>query len=472
VAELTKRWRDLLERRTSTPPPEPVTPLTPEEPVRVGVRLPDQLYEACSDSLTESLRAQLSTLAAEFSPDRVLEVTVQPADGSSTAASVTIDRRPVAYLRTEQLRPEHAAEQLLDSAMSRILRRLPLLAGPSVRARSTAAYLMTLGCRVPAGTAPDAFDADDAEQLINSRTGEEIVLEVAAPTMRRVEGADRAMVEFREAEFRKQGVVYPDVHVVLTDDRPGSVQLRLNDVTLPVRRLSADAGWNDVVRYIGAELASRRYWFVRLRDVARLMDEELLYAYPDLIAVATANYSRPQVTACMRELVRSSKRMRNLARILWLLIDAGGSPAGSDILRLSESPLLPKTRHRPSAESDPIVQAVRVRKLAAEEAWRLGNYRLPKHAVRLAPGIEEELVARDPAEDPEALVRAEWAAVRAVATMPAAERVITRTVEALGPVRRVLQAVENAPHVRASHELPPDADIDALPVLTDPEAAG
>ena len=138
-----------------------------------------------------------------------------------------------------------------------------MLAGPGVAARSTAAYIMTLGCRVPDGTAIDAFDADAAEQLIDTRTDEEIVLEVAAPTMRRVGGADRAMVEFREAEFRKQGVVYPDVRVVLTDDRPGSVRLRLNDVTLPVRQLGADAGWADVVRYVGAELASRRYWFVR-----------------------------------------------------------------------------------------------------------------------------------------------------------------------------------------------------------------
>lgn len=471
MAELTRRLRDLWEERTSGSPPQAVTHPMPDEPVRVGVWLPDQLYAACADSLTESLREQLPALLAEFSVNRTLEVTPQTADRSGSAASVTIDQRPVAYLRTEQLRPECAAEQLLDSVMSRILRRLPLLAGPGVGARSTAAYLMTLGCRVPDGTATDAFDADAAEQLIDTRTDEEIVLEVATPTMRRVGGADRAMVEFREAEFRKQGVVYPDVRVVLTDDRPGSVQLRLNDVTLPVRHLGADAGWNDVVRYIGAELASRRYWFVRLRDVARLLDKELMYAYPDLVAVATANYSRPQVTACMRELVRSSKRMRNLPRILWLLVDAGGSPAGSDILRLSESPLLPKTRHRPSAESDPIVQAVRVRKLAAEEAWRLGNYRLPEHAVRLAPDIEQGLVAADPAGDPEALVRAEWAAVRAVATMPEAERVITRTVEALGPVRRVLQAVENVPHVRASHELPPDADVDALPVLADPEAS-
>jgi hypothetical protein len=253
--------------------------------------------------------------------------------------------------------------------------------------------------------------------------------------------------------------------VVLIDDRPGSVRLRLNDVTLPVHQLGAEAGWTDVVRHLGAELAGRRHWFVRMRDVARVLDDDLVYVFPDLLAVAEANYSRAQVTACMRELVRCGRRMRNLPRILWLLVEAGGSPAGSDIVRLAESPLLPKTRHQPPAGRDPLLQAVRVRKIAAEEDWRLGTYRARRHAIRLAPQIEERLVT-DGA--PAALARAEWAAVRAVATAPGAERVITRTVEALGPVRDALQAIEKAPRVVTSHELPPDADVGAYPVVTDP----
>jgi hypothetical protein len=465
VTELNKRLLDSPRRRALTPAPEPITPPMSDQPVRVGIRLPDSLHAACTDSLTDSLHAHLSALLSEFGLDRTLAITTQRAGRSGTVASMTIDQRPVAYLRTEQLRPEDAAEQLLKGVMSRILGRLPLLAGPGVDARSTAAYLMTLGCRVPVGAAVDAFDSDAAEQLIETRTDDEIVLEVAAPTMRRVEGAARAMAEFRETEFRKQGVVYPDIRVVLTEERPGFVRVRLNDVTLPVRQLGKDAGWPDVVRYIGMELTARRHWFVRMRDVARVMDEDLVYAFPDLVAVIEANYSHAQVTACVRELVHSG-RMRNFSRVLWLLIEAGGSPAGSDILRMSESPLLPRARHQPPAEHDPIVQAVRVRKLAVEEDWRLGNYQAPEHVVRLAADIEDRLVAGGP---PDALAMAEWAAVRAFATAPEAERVVTRTVEAVGPVRDALKAVENVPRVRASHELPPDADIMALPVLTDPE---
>jgi hypothetical protein len=465
MTQLARRLLDALQGRTVTPSEQDSVPSNP--PMHVTIDLSDSLYAACADDLTDLLRGRLSVLLAEFGLERESVITTDKAGPEATAATVSIDLRPVARLRSEHLTPEDAAETLLTGVMSRILRRLPLLAGSAVSGRSTAAYLMALGCRAPAGTAVDAFDVDAAEQLLDDRTGEEIVLELAASTMRRLDrAAASAMVELRETEFRKRGMVYPDVRVVLTDDRPGSMRLRLNDVTLPVHQLGEESGWTDVVQRVGTELAGRRHWFVRMGHVRRVFDEDLEYVFPDLVAVAEANYSHAQVTACMRELVRSGRRMRNFPRILWLLVEAGGSPAGSDILRISESPLLPKARHRPPADRDPIVQAVRVRKLAAEEDWRLGTYRARKHAVRLAPDIEERLVADSPAD---ALGRAEWAAVRALAAAPGAERVVTRTVAALGPVRDALQALENVPRVVASHELPPDADLSVLPVLTDPE---
>ncbi|MEP6598667.1 MAG: hypothetical protein ABJB98_04375 [Actinomycetota bacterium] len=471
MTNLARRLLDSLQKGVDTPPPELGTHSVADQPMRVGIRLPESLDAAFAEGLTDSLDSHLSVLLAELGLDRKPVITTENADPGAVAATVSIDQRPVAHLRCEHLSPEEAGESLLNGVIDRILRRLALLAGPDVGARSTMAYLMTLGCRAPVGTPIKAFDVDAAEKLIDARTGEEIVLEVAAPTMRRVDGdAAQALVALREREYRKWGVVYPGVTVVLTDDLPGSVRLRLNDVTLPVRHLGEDAEWIDVVRYVGVELATRRHWFVRMADMARVMDEDLVFVAPDLVAVAEANYSRAQLTAAMRELVRGGRRVRNFPRILWLLIEAGGSPAGSDILRISESPLLPKSRHRPPAGRDPIVQAVRVRKLAAEENWRLGTYRAPQHAVRLDPEIEQGLLADG--QTGAALARAEWAAVRAFASEPAAEGVITRTIEALGPVREVLQAVDNVPRVAASHELPPDADVNALPVLTDPERRG
>ena len=467
MTELGRRLLGTLQRRASTPDPKPADTSVPSEPMDVAIRLPGSLPPAAGDDLEDRLYRDLSTLVAEFGLDRKPVITVETAGPDAAAATVSIDQRPVAHLRPDHLPPENAAESLRNEVMSRVLRRLPLLAGPRVGPHSTSAYLMLCGCRVPDGTARDAFDVEDAERLIDDRSDEHIVVEVAAPTMRPRDGAEaRVMVELREAEFREAGVVFPDVRVVLTDERPGSVRLRLNDVALPMRRLGEGASWTDVVRHLGTELWARRHWSVRMRHVAHLMDQDLMYVLPDLVAVAEANYSRAQITACMRELVRGGRRMRNVPRILWLMLEAGGSPAESDILRLSESPLLPKARRRPSAWADPMVQAIRVRKLASEEEWRLGNYRAPQHAVRLDPDIEEGLLDGDEAE---ALARAEWAAVRAFATDPTAECVVTRTVGALGAVRAALQAVEKVPRVISSHELPPDADVIAFPVLSDPE---
>jgi hypothetical protein len=458
-----------LQSRVAARTPAPAVPPIAGRPMRVEVRLPDNLHAGIADDLKDSLHVHLSALLTELGVDRTLTITTGRSGAGATATTVSIDARPVAHVGSGHLRPGPAAGPLLDEVLPRMLRRLGLLAG-TAGSGSTSDYLTALGCRVPPGTSADGFDVDVAEKLIDDRFGEQILIEVSERTMRRVEGDEaRAMVALRETEARKWGVAYPDVRVVPTDRPAGTIRLRLNDVTLPARRLGEDATWADVVHHLRTVLESRRHWFVRTRYVAQIMDKDLVYFFPDLVAVADANYSRAQMTACMRELVRGGRRMRNIPRILWLLLEAGGSPAGSDILRMSESPLLPKARHRPSADRDPIVQAIRVRKLGAEEDWRLGNSRPPQAAVRLVANIEERLVAKGPVED---LALAEWAAVRALAARPGVRHVVTRTVEALGPVRDALQPLGDVPQVISSHELPPDADLGVLPVLADPERHG
>lgn len=465
MSEVARRVLDSVQRRLAPAPQQPTGPGTAEQPLRVDVRLPGPALDAHADDLAVALREHLSALLRELRLRRDLEVTTRPAAPGSTAAAVSVEQRPVAHLPADHLQPGVATETLAQEIVRRTLRRLPLLAGSRVGATSTAAYLMSLGCR-PGDASGSYFDVDTAERLLDDRGDEAVVLEVAASTLRRVQAGDaRAMVAFREAEFHTSGMVYPDVRVVPTDGPPGSVRLRLNDVTLPERRLDPDAGWTAVVGHVREELSCRRHWFVRTRDVARVLDEDLLHIFPDLVAVTEANYSRARVTACLRELVRSGRRIRNLPGIMWLLIEAGGASAGPDVLRMSESPLLPKARYRPPAPGDPILQAVRVRKLAAEEDWRLGVRGTPQHAVRLDADIEQRLAGEC---GPVARARAEWAAVRALATAPGPQRVVTRTVDAVGPVRDALQAIRDVGRVMASHELPPDADVDALPVLTDP----
>jgi hypothetical protein len=434
-------------------------------PVEIG--LPTALTATAAAEIRESVSSGLAVLSAGLGLTGRPAVTVrETAAGTSMTASVY--GRPVLCLPPDRVPPRDRPEAVARMVVSRAARRLPLLAGPAVARSSTAAYLLAVGCR-PQDAPVDSFDVERAERLLNERH-DEIVLEVAARTLRWAGDVDAgAAARLREDEFQGWGIGYPDFRVVPTDEPAGTVRLRFNDVTLPAHRLAEDAAWSDVVRHLGRKLAPRRHWFVRLSDVAQVLDDDLAYSYPDLVTVAVANYTRAQITACVREMLRSGRRARNLLRVLWLLIEAGGSPAGPDILRMSESPLLPKARRRPPADRDPMVQAVRVRKLAAEEDWRTGRSRLPRYSVRLAPDTEERLVAlADTPDRMQDLAEAEWAAVRAFAAAPGVERVYTRTVAALRPIRDALAAVDSGARVRASHELPPGVDLNAFTVLADP----
>jgi hypothetical protein len=392
--ELTKRIRGGRRERGGHP-----GPAVSAKPLRVEITLPGQLHSTCAAVIEVALNRRLKTMLSELGLRRDLQIAVKDATDGVTLVNASLDDRPVALLACVPPAGEEPAADILRGVMTGILRRLTLLAGADVAERSDQAYLTTIGCCAPAGTTADSLDVDTAEGLINRRTDEAIRIEVAAATIRRVDPRGvRAMIALRENEFRKRGLVYPDVRVDLTDRPPGSIRLRFNDVTLPASQLGEDAGWSDVIQYLGRELAVRRHWFVRMRDVSSIMTEDLALFAPDLVAVSDSNYSLEQTTACLRELGRSVWRTRNLSRILWLLLEQGGSPAGPDVLRLDESPLLTRTRHRQPAERDPMVMAVRVRKLVAEERWRLGTYSAPRHPVRLSPDIEQRLVDGDQRE--------------------------------------------------------------------------
>lgn len=477
MTDLPKRLVQTLQRRRRAAETWPRRGI-PGGPMDVAIHLPGGVPSTVADDLCTTLDEQLHVMLSALGIDRTPTITTSAAPAGATHATVSIDQRPVAHLGPDELRPEDPSEvSASHHVVSRVQRRLPLLGGCGIAPRSTAAYLMLVGCRITPDTPVDRLYVEDAEQRISDRSDEHIVLWVAVETMRPGAGADAASVyadaaavaELRDAEFERSGVIYPDIRVELTDAPPGVVRLQLNDVRLPERNLGNDAGWADVVAHVRRELASRRHWFVRMHHIVRHLTQDLRYVLPELVAVSEENYPLAQIAACMRELVQSGRRMRNIARILWLLLEAGGPPAGRDILRISEAPLLPKVRRRAEAAvaaDDPIVQAIRVRKLAAEEDWQHGNHRPLQHPVRLAADIEDRLLASN---DIEALARAEWAAVRALSTKPEARYVVTRSVHALAPVRAALQAVERVPRVVASHELPPDSNVAAVPILSDPE---
>jgi hypothetical protein len=396
--------------------------------------------------------------------DPELELTTVAAPVGHPDVAVSIGDRPVALVQAEGVaRSDRPAEALRDHAMQGALRRLPLLLGAETQP-GVAAYLLAVGCAPPRGATPGPPDVEAAERLIEQVAPSEIVVEVAAETMRRVDDAGRrAVAQLREDEFRKRGIRYPDVRVHVTDGPPGTVVIRLNHVTLPLVALPADAEWGHVVGRLGQELAARRHWFVRLAQVDRLT-YDLEYLFPELISAAHRAFSQEEVAACLRELLRCGRRIRNVPRIMWLMLEQGDAHGQADVLRLSESPLTPRGGNRNRAGRDPVVLAARVRKIAAEEAWRLGNFSVPSNIRRLHPSLEERLT--------DAADGAEWEVVRALAADPKAGRVVTRTIEAIGPVRDAIQALDRPPRVMASQELPPDIDLDQFQVLEGAQQRG
>jgi len=452
MTEIARRVIQRLPRR-SRPPQPPPTPAARQLRVEVAGAIDGQAVAAMTASLGELLRGL------------GLDATVDVASSrrADTDLAVSLDGHPVALVPEKALAGDDRPTQTLEQRVTTgVLRRLPLLLGDRLDGRPTASYLLAVGCAPPSADADgDPDDIERAERLLDDRSREDIILEVPASTLRRVADDDqRAVADLRETEFRKRGVVYPDMRLRVTDEEPGRVRLRFNDVALPAADLGVEAGWPEVVRHLGTELAARRHWFLRLSHLTRMLDQDLSYLYPALVDTALANYPAGVLTGCLRELLRSGRRIRNLPRILWLMLEQDDVPGGADMLRLSESPRLAKSRYRPSARRDPVLLASLVRTISAEETWRLRNYRAPANAVRLPTSVEERLAAGG-----EASAKAEWAAVHALASAPGAGPVVTRTYAAIPSVRDALQALERPPQVVASQELPPDADLAAFRIL-------
>lgn len=434
---------------------------------RVVVRAPQDLLDRHGDEAAAILTDALHRLCRELGVDTVPTTTTEGAPSRHPEVAISVDGRPVALVPADELASSgRPVDALRCHVLHGVLRRLPLLARPEA-GRGVAAVL-SVGCalpRPPLGHVgpPQVADLQAAERVIDERAAQDVVLQVPPDAMRRVDDAGlRAVADFRETEFRKRGIRYPDVRVELGEEGSGTMTVRLNDVTLPPIALPDDAGWAYVAGRLGREMALRRHWFVRVGQVDRLLNDDLEYLFPELVAATRSAFSQEEVAACLRELLRSGRRIRNLPRIMWLMLEQGDAHGGADMLRLSESPLTPTGGSRRGATRDPVVLAARVRKIAAEEAWRLGNHSLPAAVRRLPADLEERLVG---AAGRPGVGAAEWQAVRALQSEPAVERLVTRTIEAIGPVRDAVSALDRPIRVLASQELPPDVDVDRFAVV-------
>ncbi|WP_328993681.1 hypothetical protein OG394_04955 [Kribbella sp. NBC_01245] len=457
---MTELVRELLRamKGKSVPDSDPVAELPPAKallPIELRVPAGRQNWGIVERLIEDLLSQRMTMLDVQIDPD----VRVQPGAGSTV--DLAIGGRPVAVGIDPGL---HAnPDKLVSEIDQRLRRRLSLLLGDSPDPVS--AYVVDHGFAVqpvspstPPGldsriaAAPEVSAEELGERVLATCTPQ-LKLEVAAKTLSNAERTPEAVSSLRRALFERKGILFPDLGLEPTSGRPGTVWLTANDIRVGPFDVGEDAGWNDVVdKALRPFLLHQAAWFVWNLDIKRAF-EELEFTLPDLGATFLECYPRQyMLTACVRNFVREGRPVRNLPRILWLLLEIGGAGIGSEKVSFSENPLLRDPSTPPNAQRDPSIVAARVRKCLAEESWRMG-VQIMKNPVRIPAQVESVLVD---ASGPEALAAAEWAAVEAAAGYAADTTVVTSSVQAIAPLHKALRALPHRLKVIAAQELPPD----------------
>jgi hypothetical protein len=170
-------------------------------------------------------------------------------------------------------------------------------------------------------------------------------------------------------------------------------------------------------------------------------------ALPDLVAIVTRCHPDALVAACLRELLRSGASVRNLARIIWLLVQVDPE-TGPDRVSIGEPLLLPAPARAGWITSDPVTLAARIRAEAAEDL--VATQVADTDVVRLAWEIERELLDAD---DAAARAAAERQVVAAMPVRNPPRQIVVRSVRALPLVRGVVRVLPDVPRVVSAEEL-------------------
>ncbi|MEV6268211.1 hypothetical protein AB0L64_13620 [Kribbella sp. NPDC051936] len=447
--------------RTERIPPEMAAAPQPGRLVVLRVPGKEGGWGLVVNRLEELLSQQLTALMLDHDLDVQVRSTDRP------GLEIAIDGRPVAVGIDPSLQANPA--KLMATVDDRLRRRLSILLGPEPDPVS--AYLVDHGFSVmrdsstPSGLDPWMIEQSEIPDVSAEEIGERelaarpprLRLEVAEHTLRRANPRPDAVISLRKALFAQKGVHFPDLELVPAAVPPGQVRLTANDVRVGPFELGEDAGWDDVVeRPLRAFLLHHASWFVWNHDIKSAF-EEVAFALPDMGATFLECYPRQyMLTACVRNFVREGRSVRNLARILWLLMEIGPAGIDSEKLSFSENPLLRDPTTVPNAQRDPAIVAARVRKCLAEEAWRVGLLLMP-NPTRIPQHVESALLS---AHDPAALAAAEWAAVDVAANYPRNATVVTSSVHAVALVHKALRALPHRLRVVAAQELPPGQRLD------------
>ena len=452
--------------------------------IDVRVRVPEGIAPAAAIGLEQELHELFTQRSRELGVNREPSVHIESEPSALSMVDVSADGRPVACdvaapAEGDDERWARAVAAGVDRALRRHLSLL--LDAPTIEQyaakvsaivsdkshapyRTVPGYLLDNGLSLTAvdnlELEPGALDErhtgiEMGEMIFNAAAPRMITVELPEVTLRKDDKmAQRDLLKTREKIFFETGVQFPDVNLKITALPPGVVHVELNQVWLPEVRMHADADWRDVVQVLDDSLRAHIQWFLRAED-AEAARSVLSDTLPDMVRLSRHFFEAPLLTACLRSLVRGGDNVRNLPRILWLLLEAGAAQAGADCVRLGSAQLR-SSASGPEVQRDPDILASALRGWVTAEAWQVGAPAEGPPIVRLPPDLETTLI--EPA-DAAALATAEWRAVRAIGSVGGPRRVVTHSTDALRPVLDALSALPDPPQVMASSEFPPDIEL-------------
>jgi hypothetical protein len=295
--------------------------------------------------------------------------------------------------------------------------------------------------------------AEIDETLIERTAPSAMYIEVSEHTLRNtdVRRDANALVEARRRIYQDTGLIYPDVDLAPTATPPGTVRVWLHDIPVTPPPLPETATWADVVSALEAVLRPHASWFVRSSTVSE-QRRGLAPTVPELVELSCARDTDAAVAAVVRSMVGNRDSVRNLPRLLWLLLDAEPASTRSNTVLLAE----PSDEDGGPSRSDPALVASGVRRRVHEEQ-RLGrSVEAEDTRAPLDPGVEERLLLGRGAE---AFRDAEWELVRSLVTAPHVDTVVVRSPRALQTVRGTLSALVSPPRVVAVQELGPVGEL-------------
>lgn len=447
MTELARGLLRELRRRADqlVPPAEP-----PRKPATVQVRL---RAGAAAGSTVADLEAVINRHRRELglAPLPVATGPSQP----DTAAKISLHGRPLAVAR-DDARVVDEVDRILCRAPGLLLEDWTSAVGVTL----SAAELADGGHDVSAVPSTGVSEPPPAR----------LRLEVPLDVLRRVNpGDDELVVTMRARLHERTGVLLPDLDLAVAEravahdaglaaaheadgadahgadgtDAHGAdgVRLWVNDVRVACSAAPADT-LAAVVDWATDELSARAAWLVSESATEEELNALALRS-PRLEEALRSAYSVRDLTRCLRELVTGGDSVRNLARIVWLLVERAADRAQD----LAEG----------QAAVDPVVLASAVRQRRNADNWT-GRVPTPQGPwLPLDEKVETALLDPDPARVGWAM----WSVAEAVVRTDRVPTVVVEKAAAIPMARRAMQAagVAGPPRVVASAEVTLDADL-------------